>query len=165
MSSSYSLLLPCHLFACHAFHIMSSCASHLHTCLSHASKHFPRCPFCNPALLRPPAPPFASFGVQVLNILEMYRDLPSGLGTSPVDLKEICPRGNNKVIIYFLGFGLYLRVLLLLLSCISYHVIMCIAFSYVFISCIRAFSPLCVLHSGAPFSSGGHFYLSFVCGD
>ena len=36
---------------------------------------------------------------------------------------------------------------------------------YVFISCIRAFSPLSVLHSGASFSSGGHFYLSFVCGD
>ena len=36
-----------------------------------------------------------------------------------------------------------LRVLLSL-SCISYHVIMCIAFTYVFISCIRAFSPLSV---------------------
>ena len=57
---------------------------------------------------------------------------------------------------YFLGFGFYLRVLLLL-SRISYHVIMCIAFAYVFISCIRAFSPLSVLHSGASFSSGGHF--------
>ena len=50
-------------------------------------------------------------------------------------------------------------------SCIAYHVIMCISFAYVFVSCIRAFSPLSVLHSGAPFSSGGHFYLSFVCGD
>ena len=39
---------------------------------------------------------------------------------------------------------------------------MCIAFAYVFVSCIRAFSPLSVLHSGAPFSSGGHFYL-FSC--
>ena len=46
---------------CHASHIMSSCASHLHTCSSHASEHFPRCPFCNPTLLRPPAPPFVSF--------------------------------------------------------------------------------------------------------
>ena len=36
VSSSYSLLFPCHLLACHAFHIMSSCASHLHTCSSHA---------------------------------------------------------------------------------------------------------------------------------
>ena len=45
---------------------MSSCASHLHTCSSHASEHFPRCPFCIPALLRPPAPPFAYFRVRVL---------------------------------------------------------------------------------------------------
>ena len=53
--------------------------------------------------------------------------------------------------------------MLLPLSCISYHVIMCIAFAYVFISCIRAFSPLSVLHSGASFSSGGHFtFLSCV---
>ena len=49
--------------------------------------------------------------------------------------------------------------------CISYHVIMCIAFAYVFVSCIRAFSPLSVLQSGAPMSSGVPFYLSFVCGD
>ena len=39
------------LIACHAFHIMSSCAFHLHTCSSHASEHLPRCSFCNPALL------------------------------------------------------------------------------------------------------------------
>src|SRR3954468_559677 len=37
-----------------AFHIMSSCAFHLHTCSSHASEHFPRCPFCIPALRSPP---------------------------------------------------------------------------------------------------------------
>ena len=70
---------------CHASHIMSSCALHLHTCSSYASEHFPRCLFCNPALLRPPTPPFASFHVRVLNILGMDRDLPSGLGTPPVD--------------------------------------------------------------------------------
>ena len=57
--------------------------------------------------------------------------------------------------------GFCLRVLLSL-SCISYHVIMCIAFAYVFVSCIRAFSPLSVLHSGAPISSGDPFYL-FSC--
>src|SRR3954465_3784736 len=45
--------------SCHAFHIMSSCASHLHTCLSHGSEHFPRCPFCNPVLLCSPTSPFA----------------------------------------------------------------------------------------------------------
>ena len=60
--------------------------------------------------------------------------------------------------IYFSGLGLCLRVLFSF-SCISYHVITCIAFAYMFISCIRAFSPLSVLHSGASFSSGGHFYL------
>ena len=43
--------------SCHAYHIMSSCALHLHTCSSHASEHFPRCPFCNPALLSPPVHP------------------------------------------------------------------------------------------------------------
>ena len=43
--------------SCHAFHITSSCASHLHTCSSHASEHFPRCPFCNTALLSPPVHP------------------------------------------------------------------------------------------------------------
>ena len=44
---------------CHVmhFHIMSSCALHLHTCSSHASEHFPRCPFCNPVLLSPPVHP------------------------------------------------------------------------------------------------------------
>ena len=47
--------------SCHAFHIMSSCASHLHSCPSHASQHFPHCPFCNPTLLRPLASPFCLF--------------------------------------------------------------------------------------------------------
>ena len=50
--------------------------------------------------------------------------------------------------------------MLLSLSCISYHVIMCIAFAYVFVSCIRAFFPLSVLHSGTPMSSGAPFCLS-----
>ena len=49
-----------------------------------------------------------------------------------------------------------------LLSCISYHVIMCIAFAYVFVSCIRAFSPLSVLQSGTPMSLGAPFCL-FSC--
>ena len=38
------------LLACHALHIMSSCAFHLHTCSSHASEHFSRCSFCIPTL-------------------------------------------------------------------------------------------------------------------
>ena len=50
------------------------------------------------------------------------------------------------------------------MSCIAYHVIMCISFAYMFVSCIRAFSLLSVLHSGAPISSGGPFYLIFVWG-
>ena len=61
----------------------------------------------------------------------------------------------------FSGSGFRLRVLLSL-SCISFHVTMCIAFAYVFISCIRAFSPLFVLHSGAPTSYGVPFCL-FSC--
>ena len=44
----------------------------------------------------------------------------------------------------------------------SYHVIMCISFAYMFVSCIRAFSPLSVLQSGAHMSPGAPFYL-FSC--
>ena len=47
--------------SCYEFHSMSSCASHLHSCSSHASEHFPRCPFRNPTLLRAPACPFCLF--------------------------------------------------------------------------------------------------------
>src|SRR3954462_12511805 len=84
VSASYSPSLPCHLLACcilpcHHVHLM------LHTCSSHASEHFPRCPFCNPALLCSPAPPFTSFSVWVVNFLGMNRGLPSGLGIAPVD--------------------------------------------------------------------------------
>ena len=39
---------------------------------------------------------------------------------------------------------------------------MCISFAYMFVSCIRAFSPLSVLQSGAPMSPGVPFYL-FSC--
>ena len=47
--------------SCHAFRIMSSCASHSHTCSSHASEYFPRCSFCDLTLLCPPAPPICLF--------------------------------------------------------------------------------------------------------
>ena len=47
-------------------------------------------------------------------------------------------------------------------SCIAYHVIMCISFAYMFVSCIRAFFPLSILQSGAPMSPGVPFYL-FSC--
>ena len=54
VSSSFSPSLPCHFLACctlpcHHVHLT------LHTCSFHASEHFPRCTFCNPALLCPPA--------------------------------------------------------------------------------------------------------------
>ena len=58
--------------------------------------------------------------------------------------------------------GFCLSFCILFMPCISYHVIMCIAFAYVFVSCIRAFSPLSVLQSGAPMSPGVPFYL-FSC--
>ena len=53
VSASYSSSLPCHVLArcilsCHHVHFI------LHTCSSHASEHFPRCPFCIPALRSPP---------------------------------------------------------------------------------------------------------------
>src|SRR3954463_6611871 len=92
VSASYSPSLPCHFlacctFPCHHLHFISCHHVHLilHTCSSHASEHFPRCPFCNPALLCPPAPPFTSFRVRVLNDLGMDRGLPSGLGIALVD--------------------------------------------------------------------------------
>ena len=56
VSASYSPLLPCHLLACFILpchHVPFI----LHTCSSHASEHFPRCPFCNPALPPPPVHP------------------------------------------------------------------------------------------------------------
>ena len=37
-------------------------------------------------------------------------------------------------------------------------------FAYVFVSCIRAFSPLSVLQSGTPTSSGAPLLFSFVAG-
>ena len=78
---------------------MSSCASHLHTCSSHTSEHFPRCPFCNPTLPCAPAPPLVSFRERVLNILRMDRDLSSGLGTPPVDrLSSFVPFGGRLIL-------------------------------------------------------------------
>ena len=84
---------------------MSSCASHLHTCSSHASELFPRCPFCNPALLCSPAPPFVSFHVRVLNVLGMDQGLPSGLGTPPVDhLSSFVPFGGRLMLQRLTGY-------------------------------------------------------------
>ena len=67
--------------------------SHLHACSSHASEHFPHCPFGNLTLLCPPAPPFASFHVRVLNIFGLDRDLPKRpwytTGRPPVKFRAI----------------------------------------------------------------------------
>ena len=54
------------------------------------------------------------------------------------------------------------RLVIACVSCISYLVIMCISFAYMFVSCIRAFSPLSVLQSSAPMSPGAPFYV-FSC--
>ena len=50
--------------------------------------------------------------------------------------------------------GFCLSFCILFMSCISYHVIMRISFAYVFVSCIRAFSPLSVLQSDTPTCTG-----------
>ena len=48
----------CHVICLRvAFYHVIMCIA-LHTCSSHASEHFPRCPFCNPAFLCPPVFPF-----------------------------------------------------------------------------------------------------------
>ena len=87
------------LLACHALHIMSSRAFHLHTCSSHASEHFPRCPFCIPALLCPPVSPFTSFRVRVLSIFGLDQDLPCILGLLPVDrLSSFVPFGHRLIL-------------------------------------------------------------------
>ena len=87
------------LLVCHALHIMSSCAFHLHTCSSHASEHFPRCPFCNPALLCHPVSRSTSFHVRVLNIFRLDRDLSCGLGLLLVDrLSSFVPFGLRLIL-------------------------------------------------------------------
>ena len=86
-------------FLCHASHIMSSCALHLHTCSSLAFEHFPRCPFCIPALLCPPVVLSTSFRVWALNISGLDRDLSSGLGLLPVDrLSSFVPFGLRLIL-------------------------------------------------------------------
>ena len=82
------------LLACHALHIMSSCAFHLHTCSYLASEPIPRCPFCNPALLCHLVSLSTSFRVRVLNVFGLDRDLSCGLGLLPVDrLSSFVPFG------------------------------------------------------------------------
>ena len=79
---------------CHESHIMSSCALHSHTCSSHAFGHFPRCPFCVPALRSPPVVISTFLSCVGLNISGLDRVLSSGLGLLPVDrLSSFVPFG------------------------------------------------------------------------
>ena len=74
--------------SCHAFHIMSSCALHLHTCSSHASEHFTVVRFAirRSHLLR--CTPLVFFRVRVSNFLGMDRDLSNGLNIPPGDYRS-----------------------------------------------------------------------------
>ena len=67
---------------------------------------------------------------------------------------------------YFLGFGLCLRVLHFAMSSYAFHITSSCAFhcAYMFVSCIRAFSPLSVLQSGTPMSPGVPFCISLCAG-
>ena len=92
-------LSSCCFCPCHASHIMPSCASHLHTCSSHASEHFPRCPFCNPALLCHPVSLSTSLRVRVLDVFGLDRDLSCGLGLLSVDrLSSFVPFGLHLIL-------------------------------------------------------------------
>ena len=70
---------------CHASHIMTSCALHLHTCLSHAFEHFFRCPFCIPALCSPPVVIFSFLSCVGIKHFRIGPRLANGLGLLPVD--------------------------------------------------------------------------------
>ena len=102
LSYSISSLLGfclCVFCLCHASHIMPSCALHLHTCLSHAFEHFPRCPFCISVLLCHPVSLSTSFRVRVLNVFGSDRDLSCGLGLLPVDrLSSFVPFGIRLIL-------------------------------------------------------------------
>ena len=83
--------------SCISYHVIM-CIT-LHTCSSHASKHFSRCSFCIPALLCPPVSLSTSFHVRVLNIFGLDRDFPSGLGLLPVDhLSSFVPFGLRLIL-------------------------------------------------------------------
>ena len=60
--------------------------------------------------------------------------------------------------------GFCLSFCIFFMPCISYHVILCISFAYVFVSCIRAFSPLSVLQSDTPTCTGAPLLPLFVSG-
>ena len=86
-------------YRCHASHIMSSCALHLHTCSSLAFQHFPRCPFCIPALRSPPVviSTFLScVGIKHFQIGPRFSKRP---GLLPVDrLSSFVPFGLRLIL-------------------------------------------------------------------
>ena len=99
VSSSYSLLLPCHCLrvmhciSCHQEHF--SC---IHVRLMHP-RNFPVVRFCNPALLCHPVSRSTSFHVRVLNVFGLDRDLSCGLRLLPVDrLSSFVPFGLHLIL-------------------------------------------------------------------
>ena len=86
-------------FRCHASHIMSSCALHLHTCSSHAFEHFPVVCFAFRRFVLLRWSFLAFFRVWGLNISGLDWDLPSGLGLLPVDrLSSSVPFGLHLIL-------------------------------------------------------------------
>ena len=91
-------------FACVLHFIMSSCALHcIRVRLMHPSL-FPVVRFAirHSYVIRRPL--FVSCCERVLNILRMDRDLPSGLGTPPVDrLSSFVPFGVRLILQWLTG--------------------------------------------------------------
>src|SRR3954469_11735451 len=56
----------CHVIICISYHVIM-CIAFAYVFVS-CIRAFPRCPFCNSALLCSPASPFTSFHVRVLNV-------------------------------------------------------------------------------------------------
>ena len=86
---------------CHVmhFHIMSSCASHLHSCSSHASELFPRCPFAIRHSHMHRRTPLVFFHVRVSNFFRMDQGLSSGLIIPPGDYRSsFVPFGGRLVL-------------------------------------------------------------------
>ena len=86
-------------FRFHASHIMSSCALHSHTCSSHASDHFLRCPFCILALLSPPVVISSFLSCVGFKHFRIGPSLSCGLGLLPVDrLSSFVPFGLRLIL-------------------------------------------------------------------
>src|SRR3954465_13573617 len=96
------------------------------------------------------------FGLVVTDVMAIYMCNTPDVSCHICNSNSCHFRQCDMIFPPWLGFPSFC---ILSLSCISYHVIMCIAFAYVFVLCIRAVCPLSVLQSGAPTSSGVPFYL------